>query len=49
VIYYLEYTTNLTGAMTWNTLTSMPGSGAVASLHDTNPSAERRFYRIRVQ
>jgi len=49
VMYYLEYTTNLTGAMTWNTIASTPGTGTLASLPDTNPSGQRRFYRIRVQ
>ena len=49
VTYYLEYTTNLTGAMSWSTITSTPGTGAIASLPDSNPSGQQRFYRIRVQ
>jgi hypothetical protein len=47
--YYLEYATNLTGAIAWSTLTSTPGTGAIASLPDSNPSGSQRFYRIRVQ
>jgi len=47
--YYLEYATNLSGAISWNTITSTPGTGAVASLPDSNPSGQQRFYRIRVQ
>jgi hypothetical protein len=49
VRYYLEYTTNLVGALSWNTITSTPGTGAIASLPDPNPSDSQRFYRIRVQ
>jgi len=49
VTYYLEYVTNLTGVMTWNTITSTPGTGATATLPDPNPSDAQRFYRIRVQ
>jgi hypothetical protein len=49
VRYYLEYTTNLSGAIGWNAITSTPGTGAIASLPDANPPPEPRFYRIRVQ
>jgi hypothetical protein len=49
VRYYLEYVTNLVGALNWSTITSTPGTGAVASLPDSNPSGHQRFYRIRVQ
>ena len=47
--YYLEYTTNLAGLTTWTTIGSTPGTGAVASLSDPNPSDSQCFYRIRVQ
>ena len=47
--YYLEYATNLVGTMTWNTIGSAPGTGAIASLTDPNPSGQQRFYRIRIQ
>jgi hypothetical protein len=47
--YYLEYTTNLTGLMTWTTIGSTPGTGSIASLSDSNLSVSRRFYRIRIQ
>ena len=47
--YYLEYATNLVGTMTWNTIASAPGTGAVASLTDPNPSNQQRYYRIRIQ
>ena len=47
--YYLEYTTNLAGLITWTTIGSTPGTGAVASRSDPNPSDSQRFYRIRVQ
>jgi hypothetical protein len=49
VRYHLEYVTNLVGVLTWNTITSTPGTGATASLLDVNPAAAQRFYRIRVQ
>jgi hypothetical protein len=49
VTYYLEYTTNLTGAMNWTTIASTPGTGAIANLPDSNPSGTQRFYRIRIQ
>ena len=49
VIYYLEFTTNLTPPIGWTPMASTPGTGAIANLYDLNPSGQRRFYRIRVQ
>jgi uncharacterized protein YraI len=49
VMYYLEYTTNLSGAITWTAIGSTPGTGAIASLPDSNPSGSQRCYRIRVE
>jgi hypothetical protein len=47
--YYLEYTTNLAGTITWTVIGSTPGTGLVANLSDPSPSGSQRFYRIRVQ
>jgi len=49
VRYYLDYATNLTAAMAWTTITSTPGTGAIAGLPDPSPSDAQRFYRVRVQ
>jgi hypothetical protein len=49
VMYYLEYTTSLTPPHTWITIAATPGTGAVATLSDPNPTLAPRFYRIRVQ
>jgi hypothetical protein len=46
--YYLEYTTNLAGAITWTAIGSRPGTGGVASLSDPNPPDQQCFYRIRI-
>jgi hypothetical protein len=49
VIYYLEYTTNLTPPVTWTTIGSTPGSGTLANVFDLNPTDRQRFYRVRVR
>ncbi len=49
VMYYLEYTTNLTPPVVWTATASTPGTGALAGLSDPNPPDRQRFYRIRVQ
>lgn len=46
---YLEYTTDLTPTITWNPVTSTPGTGAAITLSDPNPGGLQRFYHIRVQ
>ena len=48
-MYYLEYATNLVGTISWTTLGSTAGIGAVANLSDMSPSGAQRYYRIRVQ
>ncbi len=49
LMYYLEYTTNLTPPLDWTTIISTPGTGTIASLPDPNPPDSQRFYRVRVQ
>ncbi len=49
VMYYLEYTTNLTPPIAWTAIGSTQGTGTHAILTDPNPTAVPRFYRIRVQ
>ena len=44
--YTVQYSTNLTA---WNDLGDpVQGDGSIASVIDTTPIANRRFYRIRV-
>jgi hypothetical protein len=44
--YTLEYKTSLT-ATTWTSLSTVPGTGALQMLVDSNASGPQRFYRVR--
>jgi hypothetical protein len=49
VMYYLEYTTNLTPPVAWTPIATAPGTGGLTSLADDDAPDPRRFYRLRVQ
>ena len=43
--YVIEYKNDLTDP-TWTTLTNTPGIGAPSFIYDSEPHAQRRFYRV---
>ena len=43
--YVIEYKNDLTDP-TWTTLTNTPGIGAPSFIYDSEPHAEKRFYRV---
>jgi hypothetical protein len=46
---YLEFTTNLARAVSWQTVASAACNGYLTLLEDPNPSGRQRFYRIRTE
>ena len=47
--YWVEYATNLTPVISWQTLQSLTSTGGVVQIIDATPTNEARFYRIRAQ
>jgi len=48
VNYVVEYATNLTPTVLWQTLQSQTSTGGVIEVRDGNPTNNARFYRVRV-
>jgi hypothetical protein len=48
VYYVVEYATNLTPPMVWQTLQSRTSTGGVIAVQDSNATNAARFYRVRM-
>lgn len=47
--YWVEYATNLTPPITWQTVKSLTSTGGVEQVTDSSATNDARFYRIRAQ